>query len=127
MQQRIKKHPFLAAFDGPDANASTAERAVTITPLQALFALNDPFAHEQAEAFARRLRLAGRDDRDRINLAYQLAFGRLARPEDIRDSLNYLNRIRWALRTQPPPDPEQTCWSSFSRALLGSNEFLFLD
>ena len=49
MTQRIQRHPFLALFDGPDTNASTADRVTTTTPLQALFLMNDPFVQEQAK------------------------------------------------------------------------------
>ena len=49
MTQRIKRHPFLALFDGADPNATTAERATTTVPTQALFFLNDPFVHAKAE------------------------------------------------------------------------------
>ncbi|MCI0464560.1 MAG: PSD1 and planctomycete cytochrome C domain-containing protein, partial [Gemmataceae bacterium] len=48
MTQRIQRHPFLATFDGPDTNASTAVRTTSTTSLQALFLMNDPFVHEQA-------------------------------------------------------------------------------
>ena len=55
MTQRIQRHPYLALFDGPDTNASTAVRLTSTTPLQALFLMNDPFVHEQAKRFAARL------------------------------------------------------------------------
>ena len=80
MTQRIRRHPFLALFDGPDPNASTAKRSITTVPTQALFFMNDPFVHEQAEGFARRLLAAHADEADRIRLAYRMALaaGRLA-------------------------------------------------
>ena len=37
MTQRLKRHPFLALFDGADTNASTARRIPTTVPPQALF------------------------------------------------------------------------------------------
>ena len=37
MTQRIQRHPFLALFDGPDTNSSTANRPVSTTALQALY------------------------------------------------------------------------------------------
>ncbi|HQZ64855.1 MAG TPA: PSD1 and planctomycete cytochrome C domain-containing protein, partial [Planctomycetaceae bacterium] len=43
MTQRLKRHPFLALFDGPDTNASTPDRLGTTVPTQALYFLNDPF------------------------------------------------------------------------------------
>jgi hypothetical protein len=129
MQQRIKKHPFLAVFDGADANTSTASRGVTTTPLQALFMMNDPFAHAQAESFARRLWREAPDDSQRLNRAHQLAFGRAARPEEIREGLAYLEAFRKKLLAAKIPPEEATgqAWSSYARALLGSNEFMFVD
>ena len=80
MTQRIQRHPFLALFDGPDPNASTG-RAERRRPCrsQALFLMNDPFVHEQAERFAGRLLAASAtDDAGGSSLAYRLAFGRPA-------------------------------------------------
>ena len=129
MQQRIKKHPFLAVFDGADANASTAERAISTTPLQALFMMNDPFAHAQAEKFAQRICGEAPDDPQRINRAHLVAFGRPARPDDVRDGLAYLEAFRKKLAgtNASAEQCSQQAWSSYARALLGSNEFLFVD
>ena len=129
MQQRLRRHPFFAVFDGADPNASTSERHLSTTPLQALFAMNDQFAHEQAARFAARLLRERSDDRPRLSLAYQLAFARPARAEEIRDGLTYLRNFRETLRLMKVSDAEQTpkAWASYARALLGSNEFLFLD
>jgi len=44
MTQRQCRQPYLALFDGADANASTAERSTTTVPTQALFFLNDPLS-----------------------------------------------------------------------------------
>ena len=129
MQPRIRKHPFLALFDGADPNASTGERGVTTTPLQALFAMNDKFAHEQAAAFARRLLREEVEDRFRLERAYLLGFARRARPEEVRESLACLEAVRTQWRTNgiPPEVQALQAWSSVARALLGSNEFLFID
>jgi hypothetical protein len=129
MQQRIKKHPFFALFDGTDVNASTAGRVVSTTPLQALFAMNDPFAHAQATAFATRLLRERTEDRDRIDRAHQLAFGRSASPEEVRQALDYLKRAEAPARAVEDWQDEWQVqvWASYARVLLGSNEFLFVD
>ena len=129
MQQRIKKHPFFALFDGADVNTSTAERVVSTTPLQALFAMNDPFAHAQAKALAARLVREQATDPDRIQRAHQLAFGRPASPEELRQGLEYLKRAEIVARAvkDPEDDWRVQAWASYARALLGSNEFLFVD
>jgi hypothetical protein len=129
MTQRIKKHPFLALFDGADPNVSTAERLQTITPLQALFAMNNPFVHEQAEGFAVRLLTERRSVRGRIERAYQIAYGRPPRPDERREGQAYLRRARANLRATYADGDERefVAWASYARALLGSNEFLFVD
>ena len=52
---RMCRHPFLALFDGADPSVSTAQRGVTTVPTQALFFLNNPLVHQQADRLAGRL------------------------------------------------------------------------
>jgi hypothetical protein len=53
MTQRLQRHPFLALFDGPDTNESTAARGSSTVPLQALYLMNNPSPRRQAEGLAR--------------------------------------------------------------------------
>ena len=121
MQQRIKKHPFLATFDGADANSSTAERMPSTTPLQALFMMNDPFVHAQAAQFSTRLCENGCDT-DRIQRAYLMIFGRPARTEEVQSAIDYVHRHR-----QNTSGKEDEAWTSLIRGLFASNEFLYID
>ena len=84
MTQRLKRHPFLALFDGADPNATTADRLETTVPTQALFFLNDPFVHAQAETWAARLAGRERPTAERIDLAWQQAVR--ASPDGCRTS-----------------------------------------
>ena len=129
MTQRIVRQPLFALFDGADTSVSTAARPITTTPLQALFAMNDKFVHAQAAAFAARLLASPGHERERIDLACQLALNRPARPEEIREALAYLARAETQLAApDSSPDARRlVAWSSYARALLGSNEFLFVD
>jgi hypothetical protein len=58
-----------------------------------------------------------------------MAFARRARPDEMRESLACLEAIRAKLGANGFPSEEQSlrAWSSVARALLGSNEFLFVD
>src|ERR1044071_3637127 len=67
--------PFMDSLDCPDASLLTPKRNVTLTALQALALLNDPFMIRQAEYFADRVRGAGELPRQ-IEAAYRLALGR---------------------------------------------------
>jgi uncharacterized protein DUF1553/uncharacterized protein DUF1549/cytochrome c len=129
MQQRIKKQPFLETFDGADSNATVGERPVSTTPLQALFMMNDPFAHEQADKFGVRIGLAFADEAGRINFAYRLAFGRPANKEEIRAGKDYLKACQEDLKETKIPAEQRprAALASFCRVLFSSNEFIFVD
>jgi Protein of unknown function (DUF1553) len=73
MNQRIQRHPYFQIFDGADAAISTAQRPLTITPIQALFSMNSELAHESAAAWARTLMREHSADRQRLHAAYRAA------------------------------------------------------
>jgi hypothetical protein len=129
MQQRIRPHPQLAIFDGADTNAATGERMLSTTPLQALFMMNDPFVHKQADAFAVRVGLAYADDAQRIDYAYRLAFGRKPSADELKKGLRYLREVRPELASVNVEEEAQTraALASYLRVLLSSSEFVFVD
>ena len=129
MQQRLKRHPFLEVFDGADPNATTADRPLSTTALQALFLLNDPFAHDQADKLAVRVGMAYTEEEDRIDYAYRLAFGRPATVEELAIGRAYLRAGRARMKETGMPADQQAraALASYARVLLSSNEFAFVD
>jgi len=129
MQQRIRRHPFFAVFDGADTNASTGARFTSTTPLQALFAMNDPFVHEAATGLANRVTTAARHrDVAVVALAHRLAYGRDATAEETAQAIVYLAHFRARLPMETAAaDRESAAWTSYARVLLGANEFIYLD
>jgi hypothetical protein len=129
MTQRIRRHPFLALFDGADPNSSTAQRGVTTVPTQALFFLNNPFVHEQAGRFADRLLAETEDEGRRIDRAYRLALGRTPTEEERRDAADYLREATEALAATGVPltQRQRQAWAGLARVLFGSNEFIYVD
>ena len=129
MTQRIKRHPFLALFDGPDTNASTPRRLNTTVPTQALFLMNDPFVHEQSAGLARRILLARQEDRGRVEWAFEVALARKPSADETSAALGFLRRYRQLLEGAKVPAGQQQAqaWAAFARTLLTRNEFLFVD
>jgi hypothetical protein len=123
MQSRLKRHPYLALFDGADPSSSTGSRSPSTTPLQALFALNDPLAHRTAANLAARALQAGSDAPTRVDAASRLVWSRSAKPEEIADCVAFLA----AYRQRFAPADDRQAWSALARAMLASNEFLYLD
>src|SRR5207237_4649650 len=73
---RSVPNPFLDCLDCADPNVNTPVRNTTLTALQALSLLNNPFMVKQAEFFAERLAKEGGDSDRQVECAYRLAFGR---------------------------------------------------
>jgi hypothetical protein len=118
MQQRLKRHPLLALFDGADPNASTGGRMATTTPLQSLFWLNDPLVHQQAVRLAERVLAEGADDASRLSLIFDLLYGRPPSDSESAAALAHLARFE-----SNPRD----AWSSLARVMLAANEFSYVD
>ena len=124
MVQRIKRHPFLALFDGADPNSSTAERRITTVPTQALYFLNDPFVHAKSLAFAQRLQADHRSEDDQIELASRLALGRSATSLERAEAASFLAAYRAEVGTT---GDNVEPMAAYVRTLFGSNEFLHCD
>jgi mono/diheme cytochrome c family protein len=107
---RTVPDPFMDALDCPDASQFTAVRPVSVTALQALALLNDPFMIRMSEHFATRLSAAG-GERAQIRFAYRLALGRDPRGAEEAALAEYARRHGMA----------NAC-----RVLLNCNEFAFV-
>lgn len=109
---RQERESVFGLFDCPDASQVVAARSRSTTPLQALNLLNSGFVVMQAKDFAERLQSeAGKSVADQVRLAFRLAFGRNPELTELQDSVAFV---------------EQTGLAEFCRALLNSNEFLFI-
>jgi hypothetical protein len=129
MQQRIRKQPYLATFDGADTNATTPDRALSTTAIQALFMMNDPFMHDQADKLAVRIGMALGDEQERIKYAYELLYSRPPTGEEITLGQQYLRAAELKMKQSGVPWDHQyrAALGSYLRVLLSSNEFIWLD
>lgn len=114
--RRYDLHNMLRLNDFPEPTAPSGARVATTTPLQQLFVLNSPFIQQQAAALARRLKAEVPESTEpRVQRAYLLLFGRAATAAQMRLAIAFLT-----------PDNDGH-WEQYCQALLGSNEFLFVD
>lgn len=129
MTQRIQKHPFLGLFDGADPGVTTDVRMLTTTPSQALFAMNDPFMHEQSLHFAKRLQSIDGDDAGRLATAFELAYCRLSSDREVQEALAFIGRYEESLARLNVPESDRRvgAWAAYLRTVLESNEFFYID
>jgi hypothetical protein len=112
--RRNLRYPFFEAFDRPDTNASCPRRAVTTIAPQALSLLNSSIAAGAAQALAARLeRHAGPDRKAQVRSAYRIVFGRMPDASESRMAEDFLSGGESLV--------------SYCRALLNTNEFVYID
>ena len=124
MRKRNQISTFFNLFDGPDPNASTANRSQTTVPSQALYFMNDPFFHDCAKQFASNIRSISPDQR--LERACQKLFSRPATQTDHEDFKAFANVMAPTL-SNDPEELDTEIWKSYARILMSSNEFLYLD
>jgi len=114
----------LTLFDFGDATTSGEGRSQTNVAPQALYMMNGEFVTSQARAVAGDLLGDGAlDDAGRIRAAYYRILGRPAQENEVKSALNYVRLFPGV------PDGRQgrlDAWTSFCRALVGSNDFLYI-
>ncbi|RCS46407.1 DUF1553 domain-containing protein [Bremerella cremea] len=109
---RSQPDPYMTTLDCADSSQSTPKRDETLTALQALSMLNNPFQLVMAEAFAQRLESEANTLDDQIDHAIWLTLGR---------SSNETERREYATFAQ------QHGLVQLCRVLLNQSEFVYLD
>ena len=108
---RQEREQVFGAFDCPDASMVVPKRSRSTTPIQALNLLNSGFVMQQAGLFAQRLQAEAATLEEQVNLAWLLCFQRAPTREEATDSLAFI---------------EAEGIEQFTRAILNSNEFVFI-
>lgn len=118
---RHRLNDLLRLFDFPDPNITAGERTVTTVPLQQLFVLNSDFMVSQSRAFAARLQKDAATDEARINRAFELLFGRQPTADERAAAVEFLGVPATA------DGDKLSLLEQYCLALLGTNEFAFVD
>ncbi len=111
---------FATLFDAANPDACVEKRTVSTVAPQALFLLNHEFVQIQARSLATRLWLDRKAPAgQQIQQAYQLLFGRAARPEEVRIAEDLLG--------QCGGNQSEEAGQALAHVLLCSNEFTYVD
>ena len=109
---RMEQDGIFGSFDCPDGSLVAPRRSISTTPLQALNLFNSRFMLQQSQAFADRLRReAGNDLTAQLERAWQRTYNRSATSAELAEATAFA-------RAEGVP--------ALCRALLNSNEFLFI-
>ena len=104
--------PLMDTLDCPDASLLAPKRNTTLTALQALSLLNNPFVVRQSEHLAARVAAEHPGVAAQVGAAFELACARAPTPDEAETLTDYAARHGLA----------NAC-----RVILNSNEFVFVD
>jgi hypothetical protein len=122
---RNRRHPFLGLFDGADPNATTPSRQATTVPTQALYFLNDPFFHAQADKVVGRVFAI--PEAERLSELFRVTLQREPSQWDREFAVGFLERYQTGQSDRPAVDRPRLAWAAITRIILASNEFLFVE
>ncbi len=111
-----------ALFDFGDAATPDGKRANTTVATQALFVMNSPLVVREAKNLAARVLQQEKQDRRRLEELYVRILDRKPDAGEVDRSLSYIQ----SLRTKWKDMDEAKAWSSFTHALMASNEFMYV-
>jgi hypothetical protein len=83
--------------------------------------------HARAEKFAARILKSAADDRERLDFAYRLLFGRAAYAHEEAEAAEFRRQYSAACTDQPADKQTELAWAAYTRVLFASNELLHLD
>ncbi len=118
------------AFDYPDPAVSNGDRMTTTVASQALFMMNGWAMKLASEHLAQTLLADGKaSDQERMQSASLRLFGRPAEPAELKEWQTFLERYQSAssLADQTPEKRRSLAWQGFCRALMSSNEFVYIN
>jgi hypothetical protein len=114
---------ILLAFDFPQPFTAIGRRSVSNVPAQALILRNNPFVHDQAAFWAKRLVAEGKPATERIDGMFRAAFGRPAAADEIAGALQLIQDMA-AMKAVDAGSPE--VWKELAHALFQAKEFVFV-
>jgi mono/diheme cytochrome c family protein len=126
--KRSQLIPLMMLFDAPDSLTSLAQRAETIVAPQALALMNNAQVRRYATAFAERLRReAGSAPAAAVVLAYRLALSRPPTADELADSVSFLLQQTESYRASGKSNAAELALADFCQAVLGLNEFMYVE
>jgi hypothetical protein len=123
--KRSQLVPMMTLFDGPDALQGVEQRVTTTTAPQSLMMMNNALVRSAARAMAEGV--AGESQAEPVKKAFLLALGRPPSAEELKESAAFLQVQTRSYRQDGKDNAAVLALADLCQALLGSNEFIYVD
>ena len=122
--------PMMLAFDAPIPFNAIGKRHQSNVPAQALILMNDPFVLEQARNWAGKLIDSTSDRDERLELAFNEAFGRSPSQQEIDEARQFFEDHANSFESQEEKtnenELERRLWDDFCHVLFNMKEFIYI-
>ncbi|MDX1983771.1 MAG: PSD1 and planctomycete cytochrome C domain-containing protein [Bryobacteraceae bacterium] len=123
--RRANLPTLLNLYDFGDATTVQGRRISTNVAPQTLFMMNSTFVTDRTRNLAGAVLSDERlSDAQRLERVYLRAVNRRPDAGEVDSALTYITRFQ---KTYPGAHARQDAWQSFCRALIASNEFIYVD
>jgi cytochrome c553 len=127
---RSSMYEMFQAFDLPDPSTPNGDRNSTVVAPQALFMMNSSLVLKATRAMADRL-LAKTDvdDAARIREVYERALSRPPAASDVDRALTFIAQVEKSMEPRETDAAKRHAfaWQSFCKAMLSTNEFIYVN
>jgi hypothetical protein len=126
--KRSQLVPMMVLFDGPDTLQGLEQRVTTTIAPQSLLLMNNAQVRTCAESFAKRINAKDElSPEDVVRAAYTRALSRQPKDRELADSVAFLKEQAESYKASGKDSPQQLALIDFCQALLGLNEFIYVD
>ena len=126
---RSALNDYLTAFDFGDPSSMSGQRDRTTVAPQSLFLMNSKLVAKQSENLAMSLLDLPSDDASRVTEAFERFYSRPPAGSEVESSLNFIHAYEDSLRSNGTAADQLRLrsWQAFCRALMATNEFLYVN
>ncbi len=126
--KRSQLVPMMMLFDAPDALQGVEQRVTTTTAPQSLMMMNNSLVRAAAKAMAERIKPAANETLgESANRAFVFTLGRPPSAEELKESVEFLKEQAASYKKDGKDNAAVLALTDFCQALLGSNEFIYVD
>jgi hypothetical protein len=125
--RRNLRYPMFATFDRPAANCSCAARHPSTTAVQSLLLLNSKLTYVAAQRLADATSRVASNRRAQCVEAYRRLISRDPDPSELAECIEFLDQQTSMLKDQRRDHAEIAAMTDLCRAMINSNQFLYVD
>ncbi len=126
---RSALNDYLTAFDFGDPSEMSGQRDRTTVAPQSLFLMNSKLVAAQSKNLATSLLESSADDSGRVAEAFDRFYSRPPAEAEVESSLAFIASYEDSLRSRDTDSEllRPMAWQAFCRALMATNEFLYVN